>query len=369
MRICVVTSPRPKAGILPLSNLIDVLSNLSSSLSLITGNAGEAIFKSHKNVRGYSMTFRSRTTLPGRVVHFVSLQIKFAYAVARWSRKTDAYIFFMGEGLLMSVLAVKLSRKKVILHLAASQQKIDEATGDIFSRPFRFFEVLNYALADKIIVYSTRLINEWGLQAHKNKILIAHEHYLDFDRFKITKPVGEREDIIGFVGRIRAEKGIMQFVETIPKILSVKSNTKFVIVGEGPLAEQVEQYIDRNKLKSHVQLIGWISHDDLPESLNEFKLVVLPSYTEGLPNVMLEAMACGTPVLATPVGTIPDMIKDGETGFILEDNSSECIGSNIVRALDHPGLERISKNARDSVEGKFTYNVTVDEYSKVVSSL
>ncbi len=369
MRICVVTSPRPKAGILPLSNLMSVLSSLCSRLYLITGNEGEIILESHENIHGCAMKFNPRPTLPGRIANFVSLQVKFGYAIARWARKTDIYIFFMGEGLLLSVITAKIFRKKVILHLAASQQKIDEATGDIFSRPFRFFEVLNHALADKIIVYSPRLIDEWGLQAHKNKILIAHEHYLDFDRFKIIKPAGEREDIIGFVGRIRAEKGIMQFVEAIPKILSVKSKTRFVIVGEGPLADQVEQYIDRNKLQSHVQLIGWILHDDLPKSLNEFKLVVLPSYTEGLPNVMLEAMACGTPVLATQVGTIPDMIKDGETGFILEDNSPECIGSNIVRALDHPGLEKMSKNVRDSVEKEFTYNMTVDEYGKVLSSL
>jgi len=92
----------------------------------------------------------------------------------------------------------------------------------------------------------------------------------------------------------------------------------------------------------------------------------LPSYTEGLPNVMLEGMACGTPVLATPVGAIPDVIKDGETGFIMEDNSPACIAENIERALNNPDLERIIENARELVEKEFTYEATVERYKKAL---
>jgi glycosyltransferase involved in cell wall biosynthesis len=84
---------------------------------------------------------------------------------------------------------------------------------------------------------------------------------------------------------------------------------------------------------------------------------------------MLEAMACGTPVLATPVGAIPDVIKDGETGFIMEDNSPECIARNIIRALNHPNLEQIAQNARALVEKEFTFEKAVERYREILDSL
>jgi len=94
--------------------------------------------------------------------------------------------------------------------------------------------------------------------------------------------------------------------------------------------------------------------------------LVLPSYTEGLPNIMLEAMACGTPVLATPVGAIPDVIRDGKTGFIMEDNSPKCIAENVVRALEHPDLEEIAEAGRRFVEEEFTFERAVEKWRGIL---
>ena len=105
--------------------------------------------------------------------------------------------------------------------------------------------------------------------------------------------------------------------------------------------------------------------------LNELKLLILPSYTEGLPNIMLEAMACGTPVLATKVGAIPDIIKDGETGFFLEDNSPECIAKSILNILNMPDekLEQVSESARKFVEDEFTFEKVAARWGQILSNL
>jgi glycosyltransferase involved in cell wall biosynthesis len=80
-------------------------------------------------------------------------------------------------------------------------------------------------------------------------------------------------------------------------------------------------------------------------------------------------MVCGAPVLATPVGAITDVIKDGETGFIMEDNMPECIAKNVIRALEHTNLDEIVKNARKFVEREFTYEMAVEQYRKILEDI
>ena len=127
--------------------------------------------------------------------------------------------------------------------------------------------------------------------------------------------------------------------------------------------------MQRNGTYNKVKLTGWISHDELPNYFNEMRLLVLPSYTEGLPGIVLEAMACGTPVLVTPVGGVPDLIRDGGTGFIMEDNSPESIAKNVIRALKHPGLDEISHSARKLIEQEYTYEVMVEKCRHALEEL
>jgi len=161
----------------------------------------------------------------------------------------------------------------------------------------------------------------------------------------------------------------LNFVKAIPEILNERDDLEFLIGGDGQLRDEIEKYINEKNLNDKVKLVGWIPHGNLPDHLNELKLLVLPSYTEGLPNIMLEAMACSTPVLATPVGGVPDVIKDGETGFIMENNSPEHIARNVIRALNHPNQEKIAENARALVEMEFTYEKAVEKYRKILDDL
>ena len=103
--------------------------------------------------------------------------------------------------------------------------------------------------------------------------------------------------------------------------------------------------------------------------MNELRLLVVPSYTETGPYIAFEAMACGTPVLGTPVGLMADVLRDGENGFIMENNSPECIAKNIIRALNDPNLEQIARNARNLVETEFTFEKAVDRYRGILDSL
>ncbi len=103
--------------------------------------------------------------------------------------------------------------------------------------------------------------------------------------------------------------------------------------------------------------------------LHNLKLLVLPSSSEGVPTILLEAMACSTPVLATPVGGVPDILKDGENGFILLDSSPENIASGITRALGHPFLSKIAENGRELLEKEFSHEAVVERFKKILEGL
>ncbi|WP_220682208.1 glycosyltransferase family 4 protein [Methanofollis formosanus] len=240
---------------------------------------------------------------------------------------------------------------------------------DFLSLIVTLFSKINYFLASRIILYSSRLISDWHLEPYHHKILIAHRHFLDFNNFDFITSLSDRPIFIGYIGRLSGEKGVLNFTWALPAILSNRRDLRVFICGDGQLKGAIETSLQDDGIATRVDLHGWISHDDLPRYLNQLRLLVLPSYTEGLPNIMLEAMACGTPVLATPVGAIPDVIVDGKTGFIMENNSPECILENVIRALSSPDLEQIAENGRQFVEENFTFEHVIARWKEVFEEI
>ena len=368
--IGILTVPINRAGNIPLSNLVDVLHPISNDIYLITGNEGYRFFKEDKRIYTYGIRHESGVTVFMRILRYIYTQLRISYELGKISKKIDLWIFFIGgDGLILPMLTAKLVRKKVVLASAGSLVQSFKSTNDNLSKQIKILVHINRSLSNGIILYSQNLIKEWNLEKYRNKIYIAHKHFVDFDKFKIKKRFDERQNLVGYIGRLSEEKGTLNFVKAIPEIIRRRDDVKILIVGDGPLQDKIEEYLDKENLSNKVNLTGWIPHDELPSYLNELELVVLPSYTEGLPNIMLEAMACGTPVLATSVGAIPDVIKDGETGFIMENNSPAFIAKNVERALNHPNLEKIEENARALVERKFTYEAAVGMYKSIINNM
>ena len=368
--IGVLTFPISEAGNVPLSNLVDILYSLSNGVYLITGNDGYSLFKNDERIHTYGIMHENGGNVFTRILRYIYTQLRISYELGKRSRNVDIWFFFIGgDTLLIPMLTAKLLTKRVILVSAGSTLQSSVSANDNLSKQVKILERINRALSNRIIIYSPNLIKEWDLEKYRNKISVAHKHFLDFDQFKIKRDFDERENLVGCIGRLSGEKGTLNFVEAIPQIIKERSDVEFLIGGDGQLRNEIENYLNENNITDRVKLTGWIPHDELPDYLNELKLVVLPSYTEGLPNLMLEAMACGTPILATPVGAIPDVITDGATGFILEDNSPACVAENVIRALEHFDIERIAENAKELVEREFTYEAAVEKYRMILESV
>lgn len=375
--ICVVTLPFvDPVGEVILANFIDILEPLSNDLFAITGKFPDRPNKKIHVIRIKSDDKKQLTLI--RVIKHIIKQLKTTFNLIKISKQIDIVIFYIGTRIdLLPVLTAKLLGKRTVLaatglpskHAKISSGRLFDMDRIVFPLIFKMLENINFHLADQIAVESEMAIDFMGLEKYRKKISINGALYMDLDNFKVKKDLKDKRNIIGYVGRLSPEKGVMSFAKVIPLILKEKDDLEFLMGGNGPLFDKIKNELKSNGSYDKVELTGWIPHDELPNYLNELKLIILPSYSEGLPGIVQEGMACGAVVLATPVGGVPDLIKDGETGFILENNSPECIARNVIRALEHPNLNEIVENARKLIEEEYSYEVMVRKCRESLNEL
>ncbi len=296
------------------------------------------------------------------------VQLKFSLSLIKVSKNVDLVAFYVGGPMnLLPLLCSKILGKKTIVFYFGSRRTYEKTYsetlfglgGIVFSRLMWILETVSLSLSDQVAVESESMIKFAGLRRYRNKISINSSLYVATHTFMERRKLKNRKNLVGYIGNFKPEKGISEFAKAIPIILKDCKDVEFLIGGNGSLFSRIDKEIRSSNSRDRVNLTGFIPHQKVPDYLNELKLLVLPSYTEGVPAIVQEAMACGTLVLATPVGGVPDLIKEGETGFIMEDNSPECIAKNVIRALGHPNLDRIVKNARKLIEDEDGYEQMV----------
>jgi len=373
MKVGIVTSLLYGSGRAILSNLIKILEVACDDVYFISGkqNNSQNLEAYIKNMEASSAYFNMYFPLTTLIYEYFIQPIKTSINMIRSSRDVDTVIFLLGNiTLTLPIVLAKLLKKQRIiiltgLHSNSMVKKRDLTFFEkIMAKIFRILENINFSLVDKIVGYTENNIYDLGLERYKHKFFNG-ARFVDLKNFKISKNIDERKkNIIAYIGRLSEEKGITNFIDAAAILSDRYNDLTFLIGGNGPLFNEVEKKV--KNCNSNTTLIGWIEHDELPEYLNKLKLLVIPAYTETGPYIALEAMACGTPVLAMSVGFIPDIIEDGENGFILESNSPECIAQHIERILNYPYQNQVAKRARDLIEKNYTLQAAVERYKKIL---
>jgi len=301
-----------------------------------------------------------------QIINQVVAQVRMSREVIRAGRKVDFWSFLGGDVFFLPILTARLMGTPVMLSLLGNLEYETIIKNNVLNPIQRFLRRINCVLANRIIIYSGSLAKKWCLSRYKNKILVAQSQFVDLERFRVKTPLNKRPKLVGYVGRLSPEKGIWNLIECMPLVLQEDGEVRLLIVGGGPLHPRIKEYLEMDGLKGNVHLEGKIPFEQVPDRMNELRLLVLPSYSEGLPATLLEAMACGTPVLATPAGAVDEIITSGKTGFLLEDNSREAIAKGIVNALNHPDGEGIAGAARHLVEEEYSLRAARRNYREVI---
>lgn len=168
------------------------------------------------------------------------------------------------------------------------------------------------------------LLRKWGVQP--GKITVLHSLYIDFETFRPPGP-GEAEekryDLL-FCGRLAPNKGIFIVLEALDRLRRLRPEVRLLLIGRGPLEARIEHGLRRLGLEANVERIPWVAEPaKLAALYRAARLVVCASFSEGGPRFTVEAMACGTPVVSTPVGIMSELVEDGENGLLFSWDPAE----------------------------------------------
>lgn len=174
--------------------------------------------------------------------------------------------------------------------------------------------------------------------------------------------------IVGTVARLTPEKGHRYLLEAVAKIKPSIPDIKFLLIGDGPLRDELENQADKMAISDNVIFLGL--HKDVPEILQILDLFVLPSLYEGLGIVLVEAMACGKPVVATSVGGVPEIVKDGQTGLLVPPHDSSALARAIKTLLDDTKrAEEMGMAGKEKVGQMFDQKIIIKKYTDVYDSM
>ncbi|PID56534.1 glycosyl transferase [candidate division KSB3 bacterium] len=166
-----------------------------------------------------------------------------------------------------------------------------------------------------------------------------------------------------FVSRVIQRKGLRYLIDAVPAVCE-QAQQPFVIhiVGDGPDNEFFTQQIQEAGLNSYFRFHGYIDHDKLPQYYRDADIFVLPSLAEGMPNVVLEAIGSGLPVIATRVPGSEDLVHDGENGFLLPPRDSAALSRALLRLINDRGLREIQGTRSREIARDYGWTQVAGQY-------
>ena len=192
--------------------------------------------------------------------------------------------------------------------------------------------------------------------------IIVKPHFIECERIK---PSYEFDNYAVYMGRLSKEKGLFTLVRAFKNIM----NITLKIVGDGPIRKDLENYIDRERIKN-VQFLGYINGDDRFDVLKKAMFMLFPSECyENMPYTILESFACGVPVVASRIGGLKELVIDGYNGLLFEPGNIEDLKQKIVNLLNSRELLlKMRYNARKTAEERFSekkgYENLIEVYQK-----
>jgi glycosyltransferase involved in cell wall biosynthesis len=271
--------------------------------------------------------------------------------------------FYNGIGARLLWNKIKVPYILEILHVPGHPTPAD-VKEKLYKNLTGWFIKFDSSKAKAIRVMNRKQVPEFLINAGvpEKKIVHIPAIYIDLETFRPVNSV-KKYDLI-FVGRLAENKGINLFLETVKKL-----NCSAIIVGSGPLEESLKFKVRSLKLENKILFHGWAKDSaEIAGLINESKILVMTSYNEGGPRVVVEALACGVPALATPVGVMPDLFE-GNMGVDRIDWNADDIAGKAKGLLEDSDKYRRYSQAGPETAKKFERKEVIKNYAMQLQKL
>ncbi len=264
-----------------------------------------------------------------------------ARLVWQLARRHDLVHVHLGEDLAIVPLGLAAARRAgvpMVLTVHSSQRRTLRISG-VRSAALKVVgsvvEDAGERHADRILVLTDRLRNQLaadGIDPERIRVVPSGVNPTLFDDASPVAPHDEQSLL--FVGRLHPQKG----VDTLIRAMADLPTAQLAIAGDGPDRAQLERLAERLGVADRVRFLGFVAHDDVPALMRRADVFVMPSRYEELGTAIIEAMACGLPVVASRVGGIPNLVADGDTGLLTPPGDAPALAAALRRVLTEPGL-------------------------------
>lgn len=311
----------------------------------------------------------------GSILRYVVYQLKVAREIFRHRCQLDLVTFHVGGTLaLLPVLTTKVCNIKSLIIVTESPsdsynaQTANTLINRVITNGMKITEYITCSLADGIILLSDSMASNFPLYGSSNTFT-ANLNYIPKKDIHRENPFSERQIDMIFVGRFTEEKGVRPLIHSLPSLLESEPQLQVELVGDGRLRNEMQHYIEDRGLESQVNLTGWIDRESVFAYLSDSRFLIIPSYSEGVPKILLEGMACGAIPVATPVGGIGDIVQDGENGFLLSDNNPDSIIQKLCNITDRDDLGEISEKAQTTIKNDYSFHRVKHNYLNILNEL
>ena len=285
--------------------------------------------------------------------------------------KPDIINFHSFRAALWGRLLARITKVPVVLY--SVHNKWGEAFHHLLDRNLSRFTdaIVPFSMAVKnYLLYEEKIPAKFV----KNPIYIG----IDIEKFSdineddvklLRQELGIKEDqnVIGFVGSIAKQKGLIYLIESVKKLSTTFPDLHCLIIGEGPEEEMLRKIIVKYKLENNFTFVG--QRYDIYNLLHVMKIFVLPSLWEGLPQVVIEALAASCPVIATDVDGTPEIITHQKDGWLVPPANAEELSKAIELLLSDEALRKaLAENGFKTARDKFSIETMTENYNNLYQS-